>query len=136
MSKKKTSSSKYFSKSAGGYVTAAQYITELICEALTRKKKPPLGAKFWKNPEWAKTYRNQIASANKLLSKFSVVSVISALKDERARSAYSLRSPYLLKLIKEYEKSQKDFSHEFHTNGNYPAGQLVKKLKWYIMHKL
>ena len=48
-------------------VSAAQYIVELICEKKAKFKKKDLHYRFWVNKEWSAYYRNQIATANKLV---------------------------------------------------------------------
>ncbi len=96
---------KYLSKySNGKTVSAAQYITEIICEHKATIDKKDLHYRFWQNKEWAKFYRDQIASANKLLKKYTDKAIINALKDKRANRIFSLRAPSLPALIKEHER--------------------------------
>ena len=96
---------KYLSKySNGKEVTAAQYITEIICEHKALLEKKDLHYRFWQNKEWSKFYRDQISSSNKLLKKYSAKSIIAALKDEKAKRIFSLRAPSLPALIKKHEK--------------------------------
>lgn len=92
--------------SPNGKVHAAQYITELICEKKAVKDKKELPIKFWKLTEWNRYYRYQIMLANVLLKKYSAKAIIAALMDKKSRNVYSLRSPFLEKLIKEYEHKQ------------------------------
>jgi len=101
---KNTNPSKY---SNGKLVSDAQYITELICENKARLEKTDLHYKFWNSPKWSGFFRNQIASANKLLKKYNIVPIIRALKTEKGLRIYSLRAPHLNDLIsiesKKYE---------------------------------
>lgn len=90
--------------SNGKLVSAAQYITELICENKAKNEKRDLGFKFWTNKEWSAYYRNQIATANKLLTQYSDKAIIRALKDKKAERIYSLRAPHLLDIIKKEQK--------------------------------
>jgi hypothetical protein len=46
-------------------------------------------------------YRNQIASANKLLLKYPAVAIVRALNNSKATKIYSLRAPHLLPIIDE-----------------------------------
>lgn len=89
--------------SNGKSVSAAQYITELICEHKAKLDKLDLHYKFWINKEWAKYYRNQIGTANKLLTKYNAKSIIKALNDKRAEKIYSLRAPHLIAIIEQYD---------------------------------
>lgn len=85
-------------------VSAAQYITELICENKAKKDKLDLHYRFWVNKKWAAYYRNQIATAHKLISKYDDVAIIRALKHDQASKIYSLRAPHLIPIIEEEQK--------------------------------
>ena len=99
---------KYPSKySNGKSVSAAQYITEIICEKFAKMNNKDLHYRFWTNPEWSKFYRDQIASANKLLSKYSDTAIVKALSNKKAEKIYSLRAPYLPAIV-EYEQNLLD----------------------------
>lgn len=96
---------KYPSKySNGKTVSAAQYITEIICEHLAKKEKRDLHYRFWVNQEWSKFYKSQIFTAHKLLKKYSEKAIIEALKTPVAQKIYSLRAPHLLAIIDQQEK--------------------------------
>lgn len=93
---------KYISKySNGKYVTAAQYITELICENKAKQEKKDLYFKFWTTKEWSLYYRNQISTANKLVKKYNPQAIIRALKGIQASKIYSLRAPHLIPIIEQ-----------------------------------
>lgn len=89
--------------SNGKSVSAAQYITELICEHKAKIEKLDLHYRFWTNKEWSKYYRDQIATSNKLLKKYSAKSIIKALNDKAAEKIYSLRAPHLIAIIEKHE---------------------------------
>ena len=89
--------------SNGKTVSAAQYITELICEHKANIEKLDLHYKFWTNKEWSKYYIDQIATANKLLKKYTAKSIIRALNDYKAEKIYSLRAPHLSAIIDKHE---------------------------------
>jgi hypothetical protein len=96
---------KYISKySNDKEVSVAQYITELICEHKAKRDKSDLHYRFWTSTKWEAYYRNQIASAHKLLSKYGAKSIISALRDPVAEKIYSLRAPHLLPIIEKHEQ--------------------------------
>lgn len=93
---------KYISKySNDKTVTAAQYITEIICENKARKDGKDLHFRFWTNKEWASYYRNQIATANKLVAKYPEKAIVNALKNKKAEKIYSLRAPHLIAIIEQ-----------------------------------
>lgn len=96
---------KYISKySNGKEVSAAQYITELICENKARLEKKDLHYRFWTNKIWSRYYRDQIATANKLLQKYDAKSIVNALKDTQACKIFSLRAPHLTAIIDKHQK--------------------------------
>lgn len=95
-------SNKYPSKySNGRFVSAAQFITETICEHKAIVDKADLHYRFWTNKNWSSFYRNQIATANKLLKKYDASAIIKALKNTKARKIYSLRAPHLMPIIEQ-----------------------------------
>ena len=95
----------YISKYSNGKgVSDAQYITEIICEHKAIKEKKDLHYRFWLSEYWEKFYRSQISSAHKLLKKYSAKAIISALNNSKTKNTYSLRSPFLLKIIEQEEK--------------------------------
>lgn len=96
---------KYISKySNGKSVSAAQYITELICENKAKKDKLDLHYRFWTTKSWSVFYRNQIASANKLIQKYDAKAIIAALRHKDAEKIYSLRAPHLPAIIEKMQK--------------------------------
>lgn len=89
--------------SNGTTVSAAQYITELICENKAKIDKEDLYYRFWLTKKWDKYYRNQIASANKLVKQYDPRAIILALKDKKAQKIYSLRAPHLKDIIEYHQ---------------------------------
>lgn len=105
---------KYISKySNNKEVSAAQFITEIICEHKAKIEKRDLHFRFWLTSKyWTKFYKNQIAAANKLLSKYDAKAIVSALNDSKAGKIYSLRAPHLLPIIEHYAKVKADIDHK------------------------
>lgn len=103
-------------------VSAAQYIVELICEKKAKFEKKDLHYRFWVNKEWSAYYRNQIATANKLVKKYNPLAIVKALQDNKAANTYSLRAPFLIPIIEHYEKvidsQNKDFSKSIDRSSN------------------
>jgi hypothetical protein len=94
----------YISKySNGKTVSEAQYITEIVCENKAKIDKCDLHYRFWVSKKWSLYYRNQIATAHKLLAKYSCQAIISALRDKKAERIYSLRAPHLPAIIEEHQ---------------------------------
>jgi lantibiotic modifying enzyme len=93
--------------SNGKLVTAAQYITELICEKKAKLDKTELPQKFWELKVWNTYYRQQIVAANKLLKEYSGEAIAKALKSEKAWNIFSLRAPHLKDIIVAEEEKLK-----------------------------
>lgn len=99
------SNKKYPSKySNGKLVSAAQYITEIICEKKAKTEKKDLHYRFWTTKEWELYYRNQISSAYSLLKKYNEVAIIKGLNNFKSEKIYSLRAPHLLPIIEEEQR--------------------------------
>lgn len=97
--------SNHISKYSNGVkVSDAQYITEIICENYAKKNKKDLHYRFWLDKTWAKFYRSQIGTANKLLQKYSAKDIISALLSDEGRRIFSLRAPHLEDIIEKASK--------------------------------
>jgi hypothetical protein len=119
---------KYISKySNNKEVTAAQYITELICENKARIDKKDIHYRFWTNKTWAKFYRDQIATANKLLETYSPRAIINAIKNPSSSRTYSLRSKYLVDTIKQEEAKLDKQSLEINQNFDRSSNKTFKK---------
>ncbi|MFM7796446.1 MAG: hypothetical protein ACKO7N_06755 [Candidatus Nitrosotenuis sp.] len=134
------SNKKYPSKYSNGKdVSAAQYITELICEKMAKRQKRDLHYRFWVSPEWEKYYRDQIASAHKLLKKYSDTAIVRALNNPRTEKIYSLRAPHLPPIIeqeqKKLESENQELSIHIERKDNISFGQkqntrnIISKLK-------
>lgn len=101
------SQNKYLSKySNGKLVSAAQFISELVCERLAKKQKKDLHYRFWLSDEWQKEYKGQIATANKLLKKYEAKFIIEALLSDVGKKIYSLRAPHLPDTIEKIMKKK------------------------------
>ena len=113
--------------SNGKTVSAAQFITEIICENKAIREKKDLHYKFWTNKEWASFYKNQIASAHKLLKKYDASAIIRALKNTKARNIYSLRAPHLVPII---EQEQVVVDAQKNISKNYDDSRQVQNTKF------
>ena len=102
MGKKRTEKSTYPSRySPGGFVTAAQYILELICERQAVKEKVDLPVRFWNLPRWKATFVRQLRKVHKLLKSYNERAIINSIKENPR--IYSLLAPWFDELV---EKQQ------------------------------
>lgn len=131
---------KYISKySNNKEVSAAQYITEIICEHYAVKNKLDLHYRFWTHKNWSSYYRNQIGAANKLLKKYDCKAIIRALNNPKSSRIYSLRAPHLIAIIEseevklELENKELTQTYERKNNSKYIIGKnkknIISKLK-------
>ncbi len=106
MAKERSEKSKYPSRySPQGWVTAAQWLVEYLCEKKAKLDKKDLPTQFWQIPEWASFYRSQIHTANKLIKEYGEQVVIAAAKDQRASWMYSLRTPKFKAILLETRRN-------------------------------
>jgi hypothetical protein len=82
-------------------VTPAQFITEMICEKRAQYNKEDLHFRFWTTKKWSTFFRNQIATANKLVQEYDPVAIVKALKNPKTKFLYSLRAPSLKAIIQQ-----------------------------------
>jgi hypothetical protein len=94
-------------------VSAAQYIVELICEKKAKIEKKDLHYRFWLTKEWEKYYKNQIATAHKLVKKYNPIAIVKALQDSKTAKTYSLRAPFLKSIIEQHQQILESQNKEF-----------------------
>lgn len=121
-------------------VTAAQFITEMICEKKAEMDKEDLHFRFWLAKKWVMFFRNQIATANQLVKEYDPVAIVRALKNKKANKIYSLRAPFLKPIIEEelenIEKENKELKivlnrnkEATHREYNNKQNSILSKLK-------
>lgn len=125
--------------SNGKEVTPAQYITELICEKKAKINKEDLHYKFWTTKKWEKFYRDQIATANKLVKKYDPIAIVKALNSSQTKTMYSLRAPFFVKVVEEEQEKlllmNKELSQSIERKSDAKFLQ-NKKIKKNIVSKL
>ena len=99
MAKDRSEQSRFPSHYGGGWISAAQYLTECLCFLIARQQKKQLGERFWTQPYWARVFREQIPAANELLNEYSPGVILATLRDKRCWKIRSLRARYLLNPI-------------------------------------
>jgi hypothetical protein len=107
------------SKFTDGFVTNAQYITEIFCEHVARQKYADLPNRFWLLPEWLKFYKGQIIEVHKLLRQYSVHTILSSIRDKRCFHTFSMRGGWFIKILKEYhqkEQNKEKLTQSINTN--------------------
>lgn len=87
MPTQQTSKSKYPSRySPQKFVTAAQYILELVCEKQALYQKKELPAQFWKLPEWQTIFVRQLRRVHSLLKKYPESAIIATVNKYNIRT--------------------------------------------------
>ena len=106
MAKQVTEKCKYKTKYAiDTWVTAAQYIAELVCENIASQQNTDLPIKFWSTDKWKNPFIYQASIASKLLKKYHPIDIIDALKSNR--TFISLKNPILMDLLRKKAYSRK-----------------------------
>lgn len=106
MAKRRTQKCSYHSRYNESYITAAQYITELICEKAAHQEHGDLPLQFWKLKRWVNYYKYQIKHAYKLLKQFPAQAIIDTLLHPRTKNVYSLANPILMQIIPDFIKTK------------------------------
>jgi hypothetical protein len=96
--------------SPGKWVTAAQYITELICVRAAKKEDKDLPVKFWNIKKWRNYYLFQIKHCNRLLKEYDAKDIIRALKSDKGKRIHSLQASWFSDIIEEERKKSKPIS--------------------------
>lgn len=99
VAKQRSKKSNYKSRYGGEYISAAQYLTELICEKRGEYEGNDLPAQFWRMDKWSRFFREQVGAANDLLSRYSDKAIIAAVG--KLKRLYSLRNPLVEQYCKE-----------------------------------
>ena len=71
-------------------ITAAQFLSEFICQRIAQKEGKVLKYKFWNEPSWNKIFRRQIVAANTLLKEAECLQIMSFLRSKKGQKIYSL----------------------------------------------
>lgn len=103
MTKEYSPARPFESKRGGGFLSAAQFLTETLMIQAAARRQRVLPDKFWNMREWKQHYIQQIQIANQLLKIYSVRSILAALRDQRCHNVYSFKAPWLDEVIQEYE---------------------------------
>lgn len=107
MAKDFTKNSGYKSSYSDSWITAAQYISELMCENMARKNGQVLPYKFWNEYAWKTAFKRQLLLANSLLKLYSAPAIIQAIRSKEGQKIYSLAAPWLDAIIEKFEKVEK-----------------------------
>ena len=98
-----SSTFKYKSKFTGEYIMAHQYIAEIMVDRKAFNEKAHLPYKYWTTDEkWKKEFKMQVQQAGKLLKKYSVQAIMSAIN--KNLWCYSLLNPTLIEDIKKEQR--------------------------------
>lgn len=104
MSKKQTETKRYISHySHDTWITAAQYIGEIMSERRATSLKRDLPNNFWNLPEWKKWYKYQVFLANGLLQKYKAEAIINTLISPDFKFVYSLKFKKFIQAVKDYK---------------------------------
>lgn len=80
MAKARSAASRFASGYSDAFVTAAQWVAEKLCERKAAQEKRRLGRQFWKDPEWAAVFRQQVAALQRLIKAHGEAAVVATLK--------------------------------------------------------
>lgn len=88
------------------YISAAQYLAEVMCYRMSRKNGKDLPPRFWQQTAWKRTYFLQVLKANALLKLYSQKAIFSAVR--RLKWVYSLNNKMALDPVLQEEQEKLD----------------------------
>jgi hypothetical protein len=110
--KERSEKRKFPSSYNGGWITAAQYIVELLCVLMTKRNKKQLKDNFWQEDPWNKFYKRQVPLANELLKEYDIDAITRTLKDKRCYNIRSLGANWLIDPILKEKQRELDLIKE------------------------
>lgn len=139
MPKKQTEKSRYPSKySPQKYVTAAQYICELICEKKAASEGKTLPTFFWRLKEWKSFFSSNLRITHATLKKYDERAIIKTLRN--SGKWWSLRSPIMQEKIcaahKELQRKAEDVTEYKRVTKTNVRDRSVKKNRLSILEEL
>jgi hypothetical protein len=113
MGKERTEKSQYLSGYGGGYVTAPQYITELVCAKFAKQTLPE---KFWQIDKYKKTWGRYAKEVNILLKQYPAQALISGLRDRRLNRLRSIhaKAAFMWKPVFDWHKRKLEAAEKVH----------------------
>ena len=95
MAKNRTAKSCYPSRFGNGWITAQQYIAEIVCERRFKKDGKDVIPEYWKQADWAKICKYQNILASGLLKIHDAKAIINALNSKDGQGIFSLNNKFL-----------------------------------------
>ena len=105
-----TEKTPFKSKYKEGYITASNYIAELIFEKRNETfNSGKCPERFWtKDNRLHGAYKGQVIAAARLLKKYNADSIIKALKSPEAKYILKIQDKKLIPVIEKFEKNRVD----------------------------
>lgn len=102
MPKKRSEASPYESKyaSPGTWISAAQWLAEMLCARQAALRKEALPHYFWRLSQFEPEFRKQLRFANALFKLYRPAAVGIALRTPRGKKIYSLGNPWFDEEVK------------------------------------
>jgi hypothetical protein len=88
------------SRYADSWVSPRQWVAETMVERRAASQGVKLAPRFWQGEEWGKEYKAQLALAGRLLKKYPVPAVLSALSSPAGRKFFSAASGGFVALVR------------------------------------
>lgn len=102
MANQQTPKSRYPSRySPGKFVSADQYIVELVCEHKAQIDHKDLPVRFWKDQQWAKFFRFQMKYCRKLVAQYGEKAVLRLITSKRGERICALHAPFVEALVEQ-----------------------------------
>lgn len=87
------------------WISAPQYLAELMCSRRAAGEKTPLPLEFWQDKAWGAYFRRQVVAASRLIrlpgpdATMGAKAVSQVLRSESGKKVWSLDAPFLVPLV-------------------------------------
>jgi hypothetical protein len=121
MAEKRSDKNCYSSRYGGGFINAAQFLAEFICERQAQKAKTDLSYKFWNGPRWKKQFLYQVQLGHRLLKLYRVEAILAALR--KRKDVYSLNATFIDNII---QAEENEINHKEAARASAPPVEELK----------
>ena len=89
MAKNRSEKACFQSKFGGGWITAPQFLAEIMCERFAQSQGDHLSERFWDDSYWLKKFTQQATQASVFLKEYDIDVILKALAHPDLKRVYS-----------------------------------------------
>lgn len=137
MPENRTDKSKYPSIYSNGWISAPQYVAEVLYSNIAEQSGKEFSKQFWsKDEKLRKEFAGQVVAANKLLKKYPIKIILAALRSPEGKRIFSLRMKTIGKLLEKFRKEEEKCQVQTESNVDVNEKPKVFQTKKTLLSKL